>query len=89
MSAETTDRRAVGFEYHLLCDLVQHVIQYARHCQPDSPRYARLCTLVLLLLPPYCCAGMSHNAEIGQGVMGLLFQISALAYMSALAYGSR
>jgi hypothetical protein len=34
-------------------------------------------------------AGMSHNAEIGQGVMGLLFQISACAYMSALAYGSR
>jgi len=42
----------------------------------------------------HCCgvlhpAGIAHNAEIGQGVMGLLFQISACAYMSSLAYGSR
>lgn len=33
-------------------------------------------------------AGMSHNAEVAVGVMGLMFQVSALAYMSAMAYGS-
>lgn len=33
-------------------------------------------------------AGLSENAEVAVGVMGLMFQISALAYMSAMAYGS-
>lgn len=50
------------------------------------------CTAVMhmtVLCVFLCPAGIAHNAEIGQGVMGLLFQISACAYMSSLAYGSR
>lgn len=34
-------------------------------------------------------AGLTHNAEVALGVMGVAFQISAMAYMAALAYGSR
>eukprot|EP00879_Flechtneria_rotunda_P024525 GHRR01026001.1.p1 GENE.GHRR01026001.1~~GHRR01026001.1.p1 ORF type:complete len:385 (+),score=140.35 GHRR01026001.1:898-2052(+) len=33
-------------------------------------------------------AGIADNAEVAVGVMGVAFQISAMAYMSAMAYGS-
>eukprot|EP00878_Enallax_costatus_P024109 GHUV01025702.1.p1 GENE.GHUV01025702.1~~GHUV01025702.1.p1 ORF type:complete len:494 (+),score=51.79 GHUV01025702.1:73-1554(+) len=33
-------------------------------------------------------AGLHKDAEVAVGVMGLMFQISAIAYMSAMAYGS-
>ncbi|KAF8063707.1 DTX14 [Scenedesmus sp. PABB004] len=33
-------------------------------------------------------AGAAHNAELAVSVMGILFQLSACSYMSAMAYGS-
>lgn len=52
------------------------------------PATIQLCTEWWMYEVVIFMAGIAHNAEIGQGVMGLLFQISACAYMSSLAYGS-
>lgn len=46
------------------------------------------CLLLVLLQVVIFMAGLLHNAELAVGVMGIMFQVSALAYMSAMAYGS-
>lgn len=45
-------------------------------------------TTTTLPISPVCCTGLTHNAVVAVGVMGLCFQVSAMAYMSAMSFAS-